>query len=91
VGAGERVVAYDLATPRRLWVDGADTGFLGWAQHGDVVVMSAELELAAWTTRGEKLWSTFVEPPWDYTVVGDTIRLDVMGNERSFLLRGGPP
>lgn len=90
IGAGERIVAYDLCGPRRLWVDAADTGFWGWAQHGDVIVMSAELELAAWTAEGEKLWTTFVEPPWTYRVEGPMVLLDVMGQLRSFPLRGGP-
>ena len=90
IGAGERLLAYDLAVPRRLWVDHADTGFWGWARHGDVVVMSAELELAAWTTTGEKLWTTFVEPPWEYAVEGDSVVLDVMGTKSSFGLRRGP-
>ena len=33
----------------------------------------------------------FVEPPWDYTVKGNTIELDVMGNKQAFALRNGPP
>jgi hypothetical protein len=90
VGAGERILAYDLAAPRRLWIDGAESGLMGWAQHGDVILMSAELELAAWTTAGEKLWTTFVEPPWSVAVDGDTVRLDVMGTARTFPLHGGP-
>jgi hypothetical protein len=57
---------------------------------GDVVVMSAELELAAWTTTGEKLWTTFVEPPWEYAVEGDSLVLDVMGTKSSFGLRRSP-
>lgn len=91
VGAGERLLAYDLAAPRRLWVDQADTGFWSWARHRDVVLMSAELELAAWTQKGEKLWTTFVEPPWEYAVEGDTVLLDVMGTQRRFSLHDGPP
>lgn len=90
VGAGERILAYDLATPRRLWVDSAESGFWEWAQHSDIVLMSAELELAAWTTAGEKLWTTFVEPPWSYSVQGETVRLDVMGHQRTFSIRTGP-
>ena len=92
VGAGERLLAYDLVDTRRLWIDRADAGFWGWARHGDVIVMSAELELAAWTAEGEKLWTTFVEPPWDYTVDGDGfVVLDVMGATSRFPLRLGPP
>jgi hypothetical protein len=55
------------------------------------ILLSAELELAAWDTDGRKLWTTFVEPPWGYTVEGDRVHLDVMGNKQSFTLRDGPP
>jgi hypothetical protein len=57
----------------------------------DVVVVSAELELAAWDVSGRKLWSTFVEPPWEYDVDADIVRLDVMGRRTQFPLVGGPP
>ena len=52
--------------------------------------MSAELELAAWTLEGLKLWSTFVEPPWTYTVEKEMVQLDVMGNKMSFDIKKGP-
>jgi hypothetical protein len=90
VGAGDRLLAYDLQAPGRLWTDWADMGFLGWARHGDTVVMSAELALAAWTCAGEKLWTAVVEPPWGYSVEGDEVRLDVMGVVCRFGLRRGP-
>ncbi|MGE5186885.1 MAG: hypothetical protein ACM31C_32765 [Acidobacteriota bacterium] len=90
VGAGERVLVYDLLAPRRVAEDGADTGFHGWEQHGDVILMAAELELAAWDARGSKLWSMFVEPPWSYTVRGEQLDVDVMGAVRMFELLRGP-
>ena len=90
IGAGERLLAYDLHGPTRLWEDHADTGFHEWQRHGDVVVMSAELELAAWDLRGVKRWSTFVEPPWAYRVEGGMVYLDVMGTVSSFPLLAGP-
>ena len=90
VGAGERILAYDLGKATRLWEDSADTGFWGWCRHGETVVMSAELELAAFSLAGQKLWSTFVEPPWSYTVQGAQIVVDVMGSIRSFSLQTGP-
>lgn len=92
IGAGTRLLAYDSRSGawRRQWVDEADVGFWGWRRHGDSVLMSAELELAAWTIEGEKLWTTFVEPPWGYDVVGDEVRLDVMGTKTVFGLRNGP-
>jgi hypothetical protein len=90
IGAGERILAYRLEPPTKIWEDHADTGFLGWDQHADTILLSAELEFAAWSTNGQKLWTMFVEPPWYYTIDGDTVELDVMGNKQSFRLREGP-
>lgn len=90
LGAGTRILAYNLQQMRRLWVDEADAGFGSWKRHSGVIVMAAELELAAWTAQGEKLWTTFVEPPWSYEAVGDLVRLEVMGEVTEFDLRSGP-
>ena len=90
LGAGRRLLAYDLAGPRRQWEDATDLGFWGWARHGDVVLMSAELELAAWDLEARKLWTTFVEPPWSYGVRDGVVALDVMGAESEFPARSGP-
>lgn len=91
IGAGTRLLAYTARSGRwrRCWQDSAEFGFRGWRQHRDVVLMSAELELAAWRTDGTKLWTIFVEPPWSYEVVGDRIVLDVMGVVRTLDLRSG--
>ncbi len=90
VGAGERLLAYDLSGPARLWKDSADMGFHDWQRHDGVVLMAAELELAAWDIKGRKLWSAFVEPPWMYHVEGSEVHLDVMGAVSSFPLLTGP-
>lgn len=90
VGAGTRLLAYDLSKPARLWEDYADCGFWCWRQHGCFVLMSAEIEFAAWTDKGEKLWSTFVEPPWSYVVDGGRVELDVMGKLSRFEISEGP-
>ena len=90
VGAGERLLAYDLTGSARLWEDRADVGFWWWDRTGNVVLMAAELELAAWDTKGRKLWTTFVEPPWFYRLDGETLHLDVMDFERPFSVRTGP-
>ena len=55
-----------------------------------VVLMSAELELAAWDLAGQKLWTTFVEPPWSYEVRNGVVTLDVMGVISEFLTKSGP-
>ena len=90
VGAGTRLLAYDLQIPRRKWQERTEVGFWSWSRHGAYVVMSAELELAAWTLEGAKLWSQFVEPPWEYVVLDNTVHLDVMGTNTSFSISSGP-
>lgn len=90
IGAGERLLAYRLEPMKRLWEDKCDTGFWHWSQHGDYVLMGAELELAAWDSQGEKLWTTFVEPPWGYQVDGGRVQLDVMGSKSDFEIAQGP-
>ncbi len=90
IGAGERLLAYDLKAPKRLWLDSADTGFWQWDRQSDFVLMAAELEFAAWTKEGTKLWTTFVEPPWDYVLTQDSGVLDIMGKKMPFTLLHGP-
>jgi hypothetical protein len=90
IGAGTRLLAYHLRRLERLWQDESDTGFWSWRRHGEIVLMSAELEFAAWDLEGHKLWSTFVEPPWTYSVAHGSVMLDVMGQVRRFPLRLGP-
>lgn len=89
LGAGRRLLAYDLSIPSRLWEDEADTGFWSWSRYGQVVLMAAELELAAWDAWGQKLWSRFVEPPWSYRVHGPSIILDVMSTVTHLNLLSG--
>lgn len=90
IGAGEHLLAYRLDIPNRLWIDHTAGGFWAWAQHEDRIILSAELELAAWDLNGNKCWSLCVEPPWEYKVVADTIELDVMGTKSSFPVHSGP-
>lgn len=91
VGAGARLLAYRMRPePHRLWEDRADVGFWSWELHESTILMAAELELAAWTIHGEKLWTFPVEPPWHYTLQQGSVTLDVMGEERFFSLRDGP-
>lgn len=91
IGAGTRLLAYRVdERPVRLWEDVASFGFWGWSVHDGVVLMSAELELAAWDLQGAKLWSRLVEPPWSYAVVNDRVYLDVMGATADFDILAGP-
>jgi len=92
IGAGIRLLCYRRGADQwiRLWEDTTDVGFWGWRRHGELVVMSAETEMAAWTGSGRKLWTTFAEPPWSYEVSEGTVRLDVMGTISSFPLDIGP-
>ena len=91
IGAGTRLLLYDFTHCQRLWQDEAELVFLAWQQHDDFVVLTAETELATWTTKGDKLWTTYVEPPWEYQVENGLIKLDVMGKQSSFPIETGPP
>lgn len=91
IGAGTRVLAYKHhPQPSRLWVDQAAIGFWGWSRVDDIVFMSAEIEFAAWSVDGRKLWTTYVEPPWTFTVSDGHVHLDVMGDKSSFPAATGP-
>ena len=91
IGVGERLLAYELDGPSRLWEDFTNCGLWSWTRHREYIVMSAELELAAWDINGRKRWTTYVEPPWEYRVTEETVHLDVMGRLTSFPLAAGPP
>lgn len=90
IGAGQRLLCYDLKSVTRVWEDEAECGFFHWNREGGVVLMAAELELAAWDLQGCKLWTTFVEPPWSYRVEAGRVHLDVMDNLSDFDLVQGP-
>jgi hypothetical protein len=90
LGVGERLLAYELDGPTRIWEDMTDCGFWGWARHGDFIVMSAELEMAAWDIHGTKRWATFVETPWEYSVAEGIVHLNVMDRLSNFALDTGP-
>lgn len=78
-GAGERLLCYDLKNVRRLWEDQTDGGFWQWHRCGEYVVMQAELGLAVWTIGGNKLWSTFMEPPHGVSVKEGRLFIDAFG------------
>ncbi len=89
VGAGECLLGYNLLSRKRVFEDWTECGFFGWSRQGDYILMSAELEFAVWKVTGEKLWSTFVEPPWSWEVSGMNVKLDVMGRRKALLLETG--
>ena len=90
LGAGRRLLGYRVDPPQRLFEDKTDAGFWEWSQHGDVVLMAGELELAAWDTAGKKLWTMPLQPAWEYHVEKDLVHLDVLGRRTVFNLREGP-
>lgn len=89
IGAGTRLLSYDLDAPARAWEDEADCGFWRWGRNRDYVWMEAELEFAVWSTTGKKLWTTFVEPPWHASVVAGEVELDVMGKKEARRMSDG--
>ncbi|PDS34455.1 hypothetical protein CO665_30970 [Rhizobium anhuiense] len=93
IGAGERLLGYNVERRERVFEDRTDYGFWGWTRHGDYILMSAELEFGVWRATGEKLWSAVVEPPWNFNVSGENVELDIMGQLKTFRLATGavPP
>jgi hypothetical protein len=89
-GCSEAVCAYDIPTGKKLYQDLTPYAFHSWARHGDVVVMSGELEVAGYALDGTKLWSATVESPWDYGVNGEKMYTLVMGHRVEFPLHEGP-
>lgn len=87
IGAGNTVLCFAMTPIAKLAHEQVEVGFWQWHLHGQFVLMSAEMEFAVWSTKGEKLWSRFVEPPWHFTTHGELITLDVMGDQR-FLICG---
>src|SRR5260221_13535990 len=88
-GRGTTIGLY-LGSSKETMGKERNSRFLGWERHHQFVIMSAELELAVWDIYGKKHWSTFVEPPWDYKIDGETIHLEVMGKQSIFSLQHGP-
>ena len=90
VGCAESLAVYDLEKAERTHLDVTPYAFTSWNRHGDVVVMSGELEIAAYDLRGQRLWAATIEPPWDYGVQGDAMFTIAMGHKTEFPLREGP-
>ena len=90
VGAGTRLLAYDLKVPGRLWEGLLSFSFRGWQRHWDFVVMASERELAAWDLYGRKKWSARVEPPWSYRVERNEVHVDMRGQRFTFPVSVGP-
>jgi hypothetical protein len=89
LGAGERVRVYALSPPGLVAEANAEMGFRAWDRHGDMVLMTAELELSGFSIDGERRWTRFVEVPWGYSIDKDRVRLEVMGDASEFSLRTG--
>lgn len=73
LGAGERLLAYSLDVPSKLWECDLSGGFWQWERSQDRIIMSSENELAVWDIHGQKRWDFAVAPPWQYTIQDDTI------------------
>ncbi|HSU66382.1 MAG TPA: hypothetical protein VLJ39_05905 [Tepidisphaeraceae bacterium] len=90
IGAGRRLLAYQLEPAKRIWEETVDSGFWEWGRHGEMILMSGELELAAYDLNGHKLWNLPVQPAWDYHFDRGQIHLDVLGRRTVFSAVEGP-
>lgn len=79
-GAGTQILTYSLSPEVALITEySVEIGFWGWVQHKNFVILLAELEFSVWNLDGKKIWSQFVEPPWDYDLNDNIVSLDIMG------------
>lgn len=81
LGAGERVLAYTLDEPTRLWEYGLSGGFWQWERARESIILSSENKLAIWDIHARKRWDFTVEPPWQYTLDGDTLQVAQGGQQ----------
>lgn len=89
VGAGKTLYGFDLNAPRLLWSRIVDSGFGCWSRQGDLILMSAVTEVAAWNLQGAPLWTTHLEPSCTYRVDQGMIHLDVINQPSTFSLAHG--
>ncbi len=90
IGAGERLLAYELSELKKLWQEEVYLGFWGWERYEDVVFMLSELEFTAYDINANKLWSCSVEPPWTYKIREETVHVNMDERKLSFNLKQGP-
>jgi hypothetical protein len=81
LGAGERILAYTLDPARKLWQYNLVSGFQHWERWQDRIIMASENELAVFDIHGLKRWDFTVEPPWNYTLEGDTLHVYMNGKQ----------
>lgn len=84
IGAGQRILLYNLKQVKKIDEDFYNEGFLGWIRYRDYVIMLAELDVTCWRSSGEKMWSRFVEPPYNVEFEDNKIILDIMGKKIKF-------
>ncbi len=89
IGVGERLLAYDLQSPTRIWEDSAHSTFWSWGRHEDYAWMAAELEFAVWMLDGTKLWSTPTSPPWTPAFSEGLVTLDDFDKKRTLRMADG--
>ncbi|GCE14137.1 hypothetical protein [Tengunoibacter tsumagoiensis] len=66
IRAGEKILAYQLQVPQKLFELSVDIGFLSWERYSNYIIMVAEMRMTVWNLAGEQLWTLFVEQPWSY-------------------------
>ncbi|PZR31072.1 MAG: hypothetical protein DI538_21615 [Azospira oryzae] len=89
IGAGTTIKTYRLFDNKKIFQKNHGFGFWGWSKHGDYIIQQEETELGVFNLKGEKLWETFVSPPYEFNIDGEDIILkfdDVI--ERRNLITG---
>ena len=93
IGAGSRMLAYDLTTRRRLWIEDAQEMMLfwGWLRRGQHVFAMGELELAVYGLDATPRFRIAADPPWPFEVSGAVLTVETDSETRGYSMADGTP
>ena len=89
IGAGTVARTYDLKKQIRKFHKEFIFGFWGWSRHKNLIIMQEELEFGVYSIDGNEKWSTYVEPPWTFSIEDDRVKLTVMDKISYYSLETG--
>ena len=93
IGAGSRMLAYDLTTCQRVWIEDAQNMMLfwSWLRQGQCVFALGELELAVYELDATPRFRVPVDPPWTFEVSGDVLTVETDSERRGYSMADGTP
>lgn len=87
IGAGTIIKTYRLTDNKLIFQKNYGFGFWGWSKYKNYIVQQEELNFGIFNLKGEQLWETYVEPPYEFEFYDDsvTIKFDNIVESRNLL------